>query len=163
PATPDDIPDRGSRAFVLAGRREAVAVPAVRFSPGRAAGDRDRPTPARPPTRWTAPDACRHGAARTRGPRRVAPAVGRYADHRLESGAPRASAARLLPDGVGRIRSVRDRPASARPQRASSSPQRGDSQHPRTPFLSGEFDLAVGYQDITIERRELHGAQRIDL
>ena len=30
-------------------------------------------------------------------------------------------------------------------------------------FLSGEFDLAVGYQDTTIERRELHGAQRIDL
>ena len=30
-------------------------------------------------------------------------------------------------------------------------------------FLSGEFDVAVGYQDATTERREFHGAQRIDL
>src|SRR5437773_12491092 len=116
PTTAADVPSRSSRAFVLAGRREAVAVPAVRLSPGRGAGNRDRPTPARPRARWTAPDARRHGAARTRGPRRMAPADGRHADHRLESGAPRSSAARLLPDGVGRIRSVRDRPASARPQ-----------------------------------------------
>jgi DNA-binding transcriptional LysR family regulator len=30
-------------------------------------------------------------------------------------------------------------------------------------FLSGEFDVAIGYQDATTERRELQGAQRIDL
>jgi DNA-binding transcriptional LysR family regulator len=30
-------------------------------------------------------------------------------------------------------------------------------------FLSGEFDVAVSYQDATTERRELPGAQRIDL
>jgi DNA-binding transcriptional LysR family regulator len=30
-------------------------------------------------------------------------------------------------------------------------------------FLSGEFDVAVGYQDATTERREFQGAQRIDL
>src|SRR3989454_6998086 len=30
-------------------------------------------------------------------------------------------------------------------------------------FLSGEFDVAVGYQDATTERREFHGAQRIDV
>jgi DNA-binding transcriptional LysR family regulator len=30
-------------------------------------------------------------------------------------------------------------------------------------FLSGEFDVAVSYQDATTERRELEGAERIDL
>ena len=30
-------------------------------------------------------------------------------------------------------------------------------------FLSGEFDVAVSYQDATAERRELQGAERIDL
>jgi DNA-binding transcriptional LysR family regulator len=30
-------------------------------------------------------------------------------------------------------------------------------------FLSGEFDVAIGYQDATTQRRELQGAQRIDL
>src|SRR5215218_9689624 len=30
-------------------------------------------------------------------------------------------------------------------------------------FLSGEFDVAVSYQDATEERRELRGAERIDL
>src|SRR6266446_3272687 len=30
-------------------------------------------------------------------------------------------------------------------------------------FLSGEFDVAVGYQDATTERREFQGAQRTDL
>jgi DNA-binding transcriptional LysR family regulator len=30
-------------------------------------------------------------------------------------------------------------------------------------FLSGEFDVALGYQDATTKRRELQGAQRIDL
>lgn len=30
-------------------------------------------------------------------------------------------------------------------------------------FLSGEFDLAISYQDTTVERRELRGAERIDL
>jgi DNA-binding transcriptional LysR family regulator len=30
-------------------------------------------------------------------------------------------------------------------------------------FLSGEFDVAVSYQDATVERRELRGAERIDL
>jgi DNA-binding transcriptional LysR family regulator len=30
-------------------------------------------------------------------------------------------------------------------------------------FLKGEFDVAIGYQDATTERREFHGAQRIDL
>ena len=30
-------------------------------------------------------------------------------------------------------------------------------------FLSGEFDVAVAYQDATIERREFHGAQRVEL
>jgi DNA-binding transcriptional LysR family regulator len=30
-------------------------------------------------------------------------------------------------------------------------------------FLSGEFDVAVGYQDATTERREFQGTQRIDL
>lgn len=30
-------------------------------------------------------------------------------------------------------------------------------------FLSGEFDVALGYQDATTERRELQDAQRIDL
>ncbi len=30
-------------------------------------------------------------------------------------------------------------------------------------FLSGEFDLAVSYQDASAERRELRGAERIDL
>jgi DNA-binding transcriptional LysR family regulator len=30
-------------------------------------------------------------------------------------------------------------------------------------FLSGEFDVAVGYQDATTERREYQGADRIDL
>jgi DNA-binding transcriptional LysR family regulator len=30
-------------------------------------------------------------------------------------------------------------------------------------LLSGEFDVALGYQDATTERRELQGAQRIDL
>ena len=30
-------------------------------------------------------------------------------------------------------------------------------------FLSGEFDVAISYQDATTERRELAGAERIDL
>src|SRR6195952_635512 len=30
-------------------------------------------------------------------------------------------------------------------------------------FLGGEFDVALSYQDATTERREFHGAQRIDL
>src|SRR3954452_17004145 len=30
-------------------------------------------------------------------------------------------------------------------------------------FLSGELDVAISYQDATTERRELEGAQRIDL
>jgi DNA-binding transcriptional LysR family regulator len=30
-------------------------------------------------------------------------------------------------------------------------------------FLSGEFDVALGYQDATTERREFEGAERIDL
>src|SRR3954468_10136042 len=30
-------------------------------------------------------------------------------------------------------------------------------------FLRGEFDVALSYQDATAERRELHGAERIDL
>jgi DNA-binding transcriptional LysR family regulator len=30
-------------------------------------------------------------------------------------------------------------------------------------FLSGEFDLVLSYQDATIERRELPGAERVDL
>jgi DNA-binding transcriptional LysR family regulator len=30
-------------------------------------------------------------------------------------------------------------------------------------LLSGEFDVAVTYQDATIERREIHGVERIDL
>src|SRR5215210_8841207 len=30
-------------------------------------------------------------------------------------------------------------------------------------FLSGDFDVAVSYQDATAERRELAGAERIDL
>jgi DNA-binding transcriptional LysR family regulator len=30
-------------------------------------------------------------------------------------------------------------------------------------FLSGDFDVAISYQDATIERRELSGAERIDL
>jgi DNA-binding transcriptional LysR family regulator len=30
-------------------------------------------------------------------------------------------------------------------------------------FLSGEFDVAIGYQDATADRREFEGAQRVDL
>src|SRR2546430_2257998 len=59
-------------------------------------------------------------------------------------------------------------PSAIAPLRPAHSELRGllsevtaSTLEPR--FLSGEFDLAVGYQDTTIERPELPGPQRIDL
>jgi DNA-binding transcriptional LysR family regulator len=61
----------------------------------------------------------------------------------------------FLPSAIARLRLTHD------DLRVLLSEVTPSTLEPR--FLSGEFDVAVSYQDATTERREFQGAQRIDL
>ena len=61
----------------------------------------------------------------------------------------------FVPAAVRRLRAADDR------FRVLLSEVTPSTLEPR--FLSGEFDVALGYQDATLERREFEGAERIDL
>jgi DNA-binding transcriptional LysR family regulator len=63
--------------------------------------------------------------------------------------------ANFVPSAIARLR------LAHRDLRILLSDVTASTLEPR--FLSGEFDVAVGYQDATTERREFQGAQRIDL
>src|SRR3954452_10801409 len=63
--------------------------------------------------------------------------------------------ASFVPSALARLR------LAHRDLRILLSDVTASSLEPR--FLSGEFDVAIGYQDATTERREFQGAQRIDL
>ena len=77
--------------------------------------------------------------------------------------APRPDPRGRLPDRARRLRAVRDQaPArDRRPVRVLLGEVTSSTLEPR--FLSGEFDVALGYQEATEQRRELQGAERIDL
>jgi DNA-binding transcriptional LysR family regulator len=80
--------------------------------------------------------------------------AGQYRDH-VRLGAFPTALAGYVPAAIARLR-------HARPDLlVRLSEVTAPTLEPR--FLSGEFDVAVAYQDATIERREFHGAQRIDL
>jgi DNA-binding transcriptional LysR family regulator len=61
----------------------------------------------------------------------------------------------FVPSAIARLRAVHSE------LRVLLSEVTPSTLEPR--FLSGEFDLAVGYQDATVERREFRGAERVDL
>jgi DNA-binding transcriptional LysR family regulator len=80
--------------------------------------------------------------------------AGQYRDH-VRLGAFPTALAGYVPAAIARLR-------HARPDLlVRLSEVTAPTLEPR--FLSGEFDVAVAYQDATIERREFHGAQRIEL
>src|SRR4051812_29864343 len=78
-------------------------------------------------------------------------------EHRdqLRLGAFPTALAGFVPSAVARLRLTR---GDLRVMLSEVTPS---TLEPR--FLSGEFDVAVSYQDATTERREFKGAQRIDL
>jgi len=61
----------------------------------------------------------------------------------------------LVPSAIARLRSTQ---GDVRVVLSEVTPS---TLRPR--FLSGDFDVAVGYQDATAERREYQGAERVDL
>jgi DNA-binding transcriptional LysR family regulator len=75
--------------------------------------------------------------------------------HQVRLGAFPTALAGFVPDAIRRLRASDD---AARFLLSEVTPS---TLEPR--FLSGEFDLAISYQDAGEPRRELQGAQRIDL
>jgi DNA-binding transcriptional LysR family regulator len=78
-------------------------------------------------------------------------------DHRdqVRLGAFPTALAGFVPSAVARLR------VAHRDLRVLISEVTPSTLEPR--FLSGEFDVAVSYQDATTDRREIQGAERIDL
>jgi DNA-binding transcriptional LysR family regulator len=78
-------------------------------------------------------------------------------DHRdqVRLGAFPTALAGFVPSAVARLR------VAHRGLRVLISEVTPSTLEPR--FLSGEFDVAVSYQDATTDRREIQGAERIDL
>jgi DNA-binding transcriptional LysR family regulator len=80
--------------------------------------------------------------------------AGRQREHVRLGSFPTALAG-FVPSAIARLRGV---PDNLRVRLSEVTPS---TLEPR--FLSGEFDVVVTYQDSAVERRELEGAQRIDL
>jgi DNA-binding transcriptional LysR family regulator len=84
----------------------------------------------------------------------LATLAGQRREH-VRLGAFPTALAGFIPAAVGRLRLAQP---DARLRLGEVTPSTLDER-----FLSGEFDVAVSYQDATAERRELPGAERIDL
>ena len=120
-----------ARSFSRAAETD-VADAAVGVASDRPAGDRDRRPPARARARRAAPDGRRRGAARTRGPRRVAPRARRHAARVARRPAPRTRPGRCVPDCPRGLRAVRGRAAAARTSRPPGPARRGHAEHARS-------------------------------
>src|SRR3954468_15792391 len=83
--------------------------------------------------------------------------AGLAADRRdqLRLGAFPTALAGFVPEAVGRLRVTHE---DLRVLLSEVTPSTLEAR-----FLRGEFDVAVSYQDATAERRELEGAERVDL
>src|SRR3954447_7585542 len=84
----------------------------------------------------------------------IAPLVGAHRDHVRFGSFPTALAG-FVPSAIARLRRAH------RHLRVLLREVTPSTLEPR--FLSGEFDVALSYQDATTERRELEDAERIDL
>jgi DNA-binding transcriptional LysR family regulator len=84
----------------------------------------------------------------------LASLAGRRREH-IRLGAFPTALASFVPSAVARLRLAHD---DLRVRLGEVTPSTLEAR-----FLGGEFDVAISYQDATTERRELSGAERIDL
>src|SRR3954451_9206964 len=86
--------------------------------------------------------------------RQLAALAGERREH-VRLGAFPTALAGFVPAAIARLRTSQD---DLRLRLGEVTPSTLEAR-----FLSGDFDVAISYQDATAERRELEGAERIDL